>query len=117
MSEINIFRKLINFQLTEVESINVSIGKYDDSIIRSGKIHLHISKLSYHIFKFINLLDDFNIDGNFIELREMDDSSLVLSYGKDILDRKLIEKYNSTWYGFSNIPKLEYKDFDEFLNL
>lgn len=114
---ISIFRKLINLQLTGIESITIPIGDYDESMIEYGKIYLNTSSLSYHIFTFINLLDDFIIDGNFIELREMDDSSLVLSYGKDILDRKLIEKYNSTWYGFSNIPKLEYKDFDEFLNL
>lgn len=114
---ISIFRKLINFQLTETESISIPIGEYDNSIVRSGKIHLYSSCFSFHIFKFINLLDDFMIDGNFMGLREMDDSSLILSYGKGILDRKLIEKYNSTWNGFANIPKLEYKDFNVFLNL
>lgn len=57
------------------------------------------------------------IDGDFMELRGMDDSSLILSYGKGILDRKLIEKHNSEWNVFVNIPKLEYKDFSVFLNL
>lgn len=117
MTEINIFRKLINLQLTEIESITIPIGDYNESMIEYGKIHLYSSSLSFHIFRFLNLLDDFMINGNFIELREMDDSSLVLSYGKGILDRKLIEKHNSEWNVFSNVPKLEYKDFSVFLNL
>lgn len=114
---ISIFRKLINLQLTGIESITIPIGEYDNSIVRSGKIHLYSSYFSFHIFKFLDLLDDFMIDGNFMELREMDDSSLILSYGKDILDRKLIEKYNSSWNVFTNVPKLEYKDFNVFFSL
>ena len=113
---ISIFRKLINLQLAGIESIIIPIGKYNESIVRSGNIILGSSR-TYRLFRLIDISQDFNIEKeDFGDLSVMDDSSIILSYGKGILDRKLIEKYNSIWKD-SNVPKLEYKDFSVFLNL
>ena len=85
-------------------------------MIRLGGILLNTSTIQYHYFTFINLLDDFAIGDN-LDLVGMDDSLLVLTYGRDISDNKLIERHNTKWRGFSNIPPLKYKDFEGFLNL
>ena len=113
---ISIFRKLINLQFIGTESILIPIGKYDDSVITSGKIILGSSR-TYRLFRLVDISQDFNIGvEDFEDLSMMDDSSLILSCGKGIVDTKLLEKYNSIWKD-SNLPSLKYKDFSVFLNL
>ena len=45
MSNISIFRKLINFQLVGMEKITIPIGNYESSMIRSGGILLKTSTI------------------------------------------------------------------------
>ena len=123
-SEISIIRKFLEIhgdknshRTAYIERIN--IGYYDDSVITPYMIFLEtqierIMKIIYYDprYKQLELKNvKINIE-NIDEFLDSDDISLVLRYGRDILDYEFIKNINSS---LGDFDPLRLKDFDTFL--
>ena len=130
--ETSLFRKFIDIIRKDniTENITFSFGNYDDSHLRPGPSFLELSlktKMEFFVdiflyerrFEKIMIVEDkiIKYDDNLVEnIKELDDLSLTLIYGRDILDKEIIKRINKEFLNETD-SKINLEDFKDFINV
>lgn len=125
-SEISILRKFLSMDLnlgllsfndsSEFHIRYVSLDKTKSLYFGNGRINFHI--LYIHNGNDMCIVDSNMVISNEQEFLDSDDISLVLKYGRDILDENIIKKHNERHYYIGDYAKngISLSTFDAFLN-
>ena len=125
-SEISILRKFLSMDLN-LGTVSIDNGSEFHiryiSLDKSKSLYFGNNRINFHILYIHNGNDMYIVDGrmaisNEQEFLETDDISLVLRYGRDILDENIIKKYNKKHNNIGDYSKhaITLSDFDAFLN-
>ena len=124
-SQIKILKKFLSSSYKSPPGIYFNIGNYSASIemIGSGKLSLCIFRIRNKsgISSFLNMrnndrlqiVHDKPIMIDIDDFLDYDDTSLILTYGRSILDENIIQEWRDRYYN----THILLSDFNEFFSL